>query len=685
MLELGLMSLDRRDPAEEMLPAVIEREWTEPVLTGFYDSVGTTTAIPIDELTPEAAALSWCSTVASEAAVLSINQAGEHLEGYWHERQFDPASSRPVRLVEWFAAGDRDRSRSGLVYDMVWISGDDTLTGTYTFREVGSALEVTADWGPTLTFRRRDLPQPVFEPGEDESVQPPAVMVRAYWTDAEIDALPGELRDGARLAERYSLHPSEIVLLDAIVARVTADLEGLAQRWGPGSTPERIALCTNLANAFAYFVRGGNLSEHAPTARHYVLAALMSMGGNNTPIDEWTSYAPQTYFHALAKAHQEFHCPNDDITACLGVDRELLEWFASDQTYQFRFHTSLSSDKALRDFTLGEVTEQLVKKLAEKGVLIGTKVMKVVSVGPSPQYDTIEAEIQKLGPYPDAAWPGNAAQPISVWYDGVLIGGAISASVGMSASSSTEWTTINALGDRWTPDDFAGWLWIAGLFWGLSVFGLETKLLEDPVNWVLDKLGQGPARVSGDISYTKFTAPPKADVWTICRGFTNSFGLHAELGANVTAGKLGRRGQQPDLSEVLPDVAGGPRQITAVSFDVGRSELTAAGAGLLRQAAADRLRQLASPSTTLEVVGHASFGDARPLYNLILSQRRAANVVRALQAYLGPLYAVHPERTAAVGLGDQQAAEDGGPPEQWRRVDVFINGDHAVRLATGAP
>ena len=57
--------------------------------------------------------------------------------------------------------------------------------------------------------------------------------------------------------------------------------------------------------------------------------------------------------------------------------------------------------------------------------------------------------------------------------------------------------------------------------------------------------------------------------------------------------------------------------------------------------------------------------------------------MRALRAYLGPLYAVRPENTTIVGLGDQQASEDGGPPASWRRVDVYINGSHAIQLRTG--
>ncbi len=695
MLELGLMSLDRRDNAEEMLPALIEREWTEPVLTGFYDSIGTTTAIAIAELADEDEALAVFDTVASDAVVLSINQAGDHLEGYWHERQFDPASTRPVKVVEWSGGGDRDRTNPGLAFDMLWISGGKSTPGTYTFREVDGGLEIVAEWDETLdvdagtmTFRRRELSQPVFAPGEETAEEPPVPMVRAYWSTGEIDALPSEIREEVRVAERYSLHPSEIVLLDAVVGRVAADLEAIAQSSGV-SSPERAALCTNLETAFGYFVRGDHESEHVSMARRYVLAALMSMRGDDTPIDEWDNYAPHTYYHALAKAHQELLCPNDSITRCLGVTRQELDWFAADQTYQFRFHTSLSPTKLLKGVAGGEVESvvKLVKALATKGALVGSKLKKIVSVGPTPQYDEIEAEIQKLGPYPDPEWPGTASAPLSEWYDGVLVGGAISASVGMSVSSTTEWTTINALGDRWSPDDFAGWLWIAGVFYGLSVFGAEG-IVEAPVNWVLDKLGQGPARVSADISYTKFTAPPKADVWTICRGFTNSLGLHAELGANVTAGNLWRRGHAPDLDELLPDVVGGPLQIAAVSFDVGQSELTADGAFLLRQAAADRLHELASPSTTLEVVGHASFGDARPLYNLTLSQRRASNVVRALQAYLGPLYAVRPERTTISGLGDQESEDaqaQGAPADEWRRVDVFINGDHALRLAGAGP
>jgi outer membrane protein OmpA-like peptidoglycan-associated protein len=693
MLELGLMSLERRVAAEEMLPVLVEREWTEPVLTGFYDSVGEITSIPIGELVGDADARGWFDSVAAEAVVVSINQAGDHLEGFWHERQYDPESDEPVTVVEWFGAGERDHARPGLVYDVQWQSGGQSMTGTYTFREVDGGLEVVADWNATgtveagtMTFRRRDLSRPVLEPGEEEAVEPPAPMVRVYWSTGEIDALPDEIREPFRIVERYSLHPAEMVLLDAVVGRIAEDLGAIAQAVGQ-SSDERMALCANLATAFGYFVRGNRTSEHASTARRYVLAALMSMRGNNTPIDSWADYAPETYFHALAKAHQEFACIPDRIAECLGLERKELAWFATDHKYQFRFHTSLSPTKLLKGFAAGEIKD-VVKLLATKGALIGSKLKKP---GPSYQYDEIEAEIQKFGPYlagQDNEWPRTGdtpPAPQSVWYDGVLGGGAFGVSAGMSVSATTEWTSIESLGDYWTRQDFEGGLWIAGIFWGLSVFGLETVVFENPTNWLREKLGYGAIRYNGDVSYTKFMAPPKADIWTLCRGFTNSLGLHVEVGANSTYGELWLRGQEPDLDELLPDVDRPPLQITAVSFDTGRSELTPDGHGLLRQAAADRLHELSSPATSLDVVGHASFGDARPLYNLTLSQRRAANVVRALRAYLGPLYAVRPERTTAIGLGDQQAEEDGGPPEQWRRVDVFINGQHAVQLGTEAP
>jgi outer membrane protein OmpA-like peptidoglycan-associated protein len=523
----------------------------------------------------------------------------------------------------------------------------------------------------------------VLEPGEDEAAEPPAPMVRIYWSTGEIDALPGEVRESFRVAERYSLHPAEIVLLDAVVGRIAEDLGAIAQAVGQ-SSDERMALCANLATAFGYFVRGSRSSEHASTARQYVLAALMSMRGNNTPVDSWADYAPETYYHALAKAHQEFQCFPDAIAEHLGIAPKELTWFATDHTYQFRFHTSLSPTKLLKGFVAGEI-DDVLKLLATKGALIGSKLKKP---GFSPQYDEIEAEIQKLPPYlagQDDEWPRGADGPESVWYQGVLVGGAIAASAGMSVAATTEWTSINALGDYWTREDFEGSLGIAGIFWGLSVFGLETALLENPTNWLREKLGNGPIRYNGDVSYTKFTAPPKADIWTLCRGFTNSLGLHVEVGVNATYGELWRPGHEPDLDTRLPGVDRSPLQLTAVSFATGRSELTEDGHALLRQAAADRLHELSSPATSLDVVGHASFGDARPLYNLTLSRCRAANVVRALKAYLGPLYAVRPERTTVIGLGDQESQGDDGPPEQWRRVDVFINGHHAVELRTGAP
>jgi outer membrane protein OmpA-like peptidoglycan-associated protein len=255
----------------------------------------------------------------------------------------------------------------------------------------------------------------------------------------------------------------------------------------------------------------------------------------------------------------------------------------------------------------------------------------------------------------------------------------------MSLSSDTEWQNVDAMGDPWSPADFAGEFWMAAQYWGMSLFDAE-QYVEEPVNWVREQLGWGPVRASGEYNYTQFIAEDRADLWVLSRDFTNSFGLHAEYGGGVTAGYLWLEGDEPDPTVLVPaDVGRQPRTSAAVSFEVGRSELTTAGATLLRDAAAAHLHQLSSPSTAIEVVGHASAGDARPLYNLILSQRRAANVVRALRAYLGPLYAVRPERTWVLGLGDQQASEDGGPDANWRRVDVFINGAHAIQFAAAAP
>ena len=685
MLELGLMSLNRRDAAEEMLPALVEREWTDLIVTGFYDSVGTITEIPSDELIDEQEARSWFASVAAEAAVLSVNQAGDHIEAYWHERRWDPASSNPTTIVTWFGGGDRDHSAGGLVFDIVWVSeraGEEAVEGTLSFVEVDGTCEVVADWGPTVTLRRRSQPREVVPPGEDVAEEPETDLVRPFLSEAEIDALSDEVSDRIRTAERYSLHPSEVVLLDAVVGRIAADLHAIAGSL-VNSTTERLAMCENLATAFGYFVRNARPSEHAPPAREYVQEKLLSMDGNNTPLDSWINYPPKTYLHALARSHAEMRC--DAITVCLGMEQQDLDWFGKDHRYQNKFKVSLSPNKGVKDVGFDHVTKEVVEKLAEKGPLVLSKLSKlrkVLGVGPAPQFDIIEAEFQKIEPYPDVDWPGTAATPVSMFFDGYVAGMGVAGSVGMSVTSESEWSEVNTLGDPWSPDDFAGPFWIVAQYWGASVFDLE-RVVETPVNSVRKRLGfDGPVRASGEYNYIQFITTGKPDAWSVSRDFVNSVGLHAELGGGVSGGELWRRGNRPAFESELD--SGPPKTSTHVSFDVGRSELNAVGRALLHDVAAARLHELALPSTTIEVVGHASFGDARPLYNLTLSQRRAVNVVRELRAYLGPLYAVRPERTSILGLGDQQAEDDGGSAEGWRRVDVFINGDHAVQFATGA-
>ena len=434
LLELGLISLVRRVADEEMLPAIIEREWTEPIVTGFYDSIGTITDIPIGDLADDDSALERFTEVAAEAAVVSINQAGDHLEDRWHERRFNPDTLNPVTVVTWHGGGERNHAAGGLVYDMLWVSereSDPSVTGSYTFTEVGGALEAVADWGgaPTTALRRRAQPRAVFLPGESTPEEPPADWVRPFWSDAEIARLPaaprpapGEplgrgLRERVRDAEWYSLHPSEVILLDAIVGRLAADLDAIPT--SGVDSPQHATMCGNLGTAFGYFVRDGREpSQLSASARDFVLPALLSMGG-----------AQRTHLHTLAKAHAEMSCPN--ITTCLGIQQRDLAWLATDHVYRYKIHVRPTLMKGIKDVALEKIPAEVLERLPTRAI---TTLAKMKPFGPVPVLEAIEAEFQRVAPYDDASWPGTATFPESVLFDGTLVGAGIQAGGGSSTA-----------------------------------------------------------------------------------------------------------------------------------------------------------------------------------------------------------------------------------------------------------
>jgi outer membrane protein OmpA-like peptidoglycan-associated protein len=85
------------------------------------------------------------------------------------------------------------------------------------------------------------------------------------------------------------------------------------------------------------------------------------------------------------------------------------------------------------------------------------------------------------------------------------------------------------------------------------------------------------------------------------------------------------------------------------------------------------------------VEGHAS-PIGTPRFNAALSHHRARNIVRYLRSYLGVTFNVWPGHIVVVAYGEFLATDAGATADDpaWRRVDVYLNQDHRLRLATGA-
>lgn len=686
LLDLGLLALEQRDPAEETLPVLVEREWTEPVLTGRYDEAYTTTSVTAADLATEAAAHALHAVVARESDVVLLNQAGDHIAGYWQAR-LDAGPGNHVEFKSWIFEGTRDHSAAGIVYDAFFAAGSDDGEGRCTFTETADGIDLQVDWYGTIydLTLRADGSQ-IFDPSGTGSSPPDVPASRPFLPDTMLDGVDAAVRPLIEAEERYPLHPAEIALLEGVALRLVEDLNIAAGTSGVPHTVDLADLCTRFIDAFAYF-DGGGWSEHLLLARAYVLAYLGALPGNNTPLDPWFAEPPANYLHALSKAQAEQACPN--IATSLGIDGTETDQLNTDHRYQWKFRTNTGvGDKwvqaRVNKVTLDPLVGWATTWLFGKAKLVLSKADDVeFAIGPDPQWDLIEAEFQKIAPHPDDDW----VEEVSEFYDGVLLGMGASIAGGVNLSWETEWSTVNTLSEAWTPDDFAGPFWTTGISWGASV--LNTEMVQEAIlNTIREyfELG-GPARLSGDYSYTQFVTSGKSDVWAIQLGFTDSFGLHAEISIGATGGYLWRRNADPpepvDPDEIIdpPDPVT-PRRTAPVSFEIGRSDLNADGEAALRNAAAHHLWSLSSPSTTLTVTGHASPGDARDLYNLTLSERRAQNVARYLRSYLGPLFAIPPGQIIVQGLGDQQALDEGGPPEDWRRVDVILNGDMILRLVT---
>lgn len=725
LLELGLVSLGRRVPEEEDLPAVVSREWTVPCVTGRYDLVVTPAPIDVEALGVEATAAAIHARVAAESLSAGLNQAGEHLEGFLQTRGFDTAPDPPLRpgpatFVTWTITAERDHGFAGTRFRGTMSAAGLSTDCVLTFVPTADGLRLTLAYqGSEKTLLRPASLARVLSRGEDQATVPLSEPIKPFMSDAELAAF-GRPREVIEAHERYWPSAAETALLERIVERLVLDMEDVAAGSEAVRSFRMSLLCEKLSAAFAYFYRKapdgtGMPGKQVALARAFVRDRLVAMPGDNSAFDEWSSpdAPPRTYWQALALAAgwAESDCRPIEDRLGLGVrpiNALMLAEDTVDHVYSYRIRTDGAVLGMIGDIPLGAGGDVLMEtpvgkafeKFVSKGVQALTKLDGAnYGLTPDVQLDAISADFKKLRPYPPASsgmpephgWPGTQANPGIVKYVGGLIGGGAAFAAGINLDYETDWSDINTGTDPWTPQDFAGLMVSGGFTAGWTGFGIEG-LAEPAFGWLyghfLDGVSADNFRAMGEYTYTQFLAPDPpperedASSWSFT--FIDSWGLWIGVTLTGTVGYLWL-GEDPKLVDPSVLVAPGALtgQMTAdsgVSFDVGRSELTASGMALLRRTAARHLRSLATPSTSLLVAGHASPDDARALYNQTLSERRAANVVRYLRSYLGPLFAVPPGRTACRGHGDLQAREDGGPPESWRRVDVTINGRIAVRM-----
>jgi outer membrane protein OmpA-like peptidoglycan-associated protein len=690
LLELGLVSLRRRADDEEPLPTVIPREWTALNLTARYDEVVEPIEIGVDELGDRSTAGMVFDRVAAQSNAVAINQAGTHIEGFWQERVFRADNPGPVVFETYRISGDR-ASDDPLRFDVEFSAEDYSSSGSLAFNADGSELIVSSE-GSQWTLRRMDEQSRLASRGNERLLPAHTRLITPHMNVAEIESFLPPLVELVRARERHWLSATELELLDAIVARICFDLEWVAAQGVQGELVGTY-LCTRVTAAFSYFFDRSLAAPHVVLARQYIKQKLLAMPGNDAPLDPVLGSPPATYWHALAAGMGSVPCPA--VNVGLQLPPTEIASLGQSHTYRWKFRTAAVSGlsgKVLEKFTkLDAVAARLLRGWLERGTYVLTKIDDVeFSIGPDPQVDFIEAEFQKISPYVNTSWPGSEVAPQSVLYVGILAGFGFSASLGMNISFESEWSVVDTQNVEWTPDDFAGWFAGVGLNFGWSLLGLE-ELAEASLRWLWSTANNRDFRTAGEHSYIQFISPDKEDVWALLfYSFTDTLGAHIGIGVSATGGYLWRvtgddnAANDRDLALVLDPVRWSQAATSSdarVSFEVGRSELTEAGAELLHEVAASYLYELAGPSSSIEIVGHTSPDDARALYNQTLSERRAANVLRYLKAYLGPMFGIVPMRMVLRGVGQSESEQHpDDDPASWRRVDVKINGRLALRM-----
>jgi flagellar motor protein MotB len=133
-----------------------------------------------------------------------------------------------------------------------------------------------------------------------------------------------------------------------------------------------------------------------------------------------------------------------------------------------------------------------------------------------------------------------------------------------------------------------------------------------------------------------------------------------------------------------------------IHFRLGDALLTDEGRQALRLLAASELYCFMSSESTLAIIGHADRVDCRAR-NIELSKLRAQNVLRALKDILGDDFNIpeDKEHLHVAGLGETSAEfadwfarmtglgiyqPDGEPDPRFRRVDIVLNGRLVLRL-----
>ena len=449
LLELGLVSLSRRVAAEEHLPAMIEREWTAPCVTGRYEVVVTPTPIDVEALGVEASAKAIHATVAAESITAGLNQASDHVEGFLQTRGFDTTTELPFRpgpatFTTWTITAERDHAFAGPglrfrgTLSASGLSSDCVLT----FTEADDGLRLTlAYMGSEKTLLRPRSLARVITRGEDQAVVPLSEPIKPFMNDVELAALSPKVREVIEASERYWPTAAETALLEKIVERLVADMEYVAS--GPEAVwPSRMTtLCERFSAAFSYFYRKapdgtGIPGKQVPLARAFVRDRLVALAGDDSPFDAWSSGSapPRTYWQALAIAAgwAQTSCRPIVDRLGLGVCPIVLdpdEEQPFDHVYTYRKESAGPAAGVLGDPLLKTPLGKPIEKLFQKGLYALTKIDGAnYGLGPDVTLDLVRAEFKKVRPYPASGpephgWPGTEANPGTVNYVGAIVGG----------------------------------------------------------------------------------------------------------------------------------------------------------------------------------------------------------------------------------------------------------------------